>query len=491
MEIVRAVIRKETFMKSSSITKPLALIVLTIVAAGGVYLTQDLWLPKAHENASQPAAAPDETGPADKVLIVGEQAQQNLDLKSKPAKAGVFWKSIAVQGMVVDRPGVSDLEVVAPTTCIVNRIFFSPGETVRPGDDLFMLKLASETVHAAQTDLFKASQNIILSQERLKRLVDAGEGIPQSRVLELKQEITRLEVEVKSVKHELAARGFSVEDIENVVAGRLINEIPVKVPNSTAGKKSSGVAFLAISSSGDAQGSVTFELQSLHVEVGEQIDAGDKLCTLSNHQMLAIEGRAFRDETMLLERSIQEGWPVEVDFQESSTADWPPLQENFLVRHISNNIDPVSRTFAFLIPLENQSKTVGPGNATQLLWRFRPGQKVRLHIRTEKLNNVFVLPSDAVVREGADTYVFTQNVNTFERKQIHVVYQDRDHMVIANDGTLPTFVKDHEPRTFSAIVQNAAPQLNRMTKSGSTEVPKGFHIHADGSLHKNEDEAKK
>lgn len=479
-------------MKSSSITKPLALVVLAVIVAGGGYQTKELWLPKADENAPQPAAASaEESAPADKMLIVGEQAQQNLRLTSKPAKAGYFWMSITVQGMVVDRPGVSDLEVVAPTTGIVNRIFFSPGEVVQPGDVLFMLKLASESVHEAQTDLFKASQNIILSQERLKRLIDAGEGIPQSRVLDVRQEITRLEVEAKSLKHELAARGFSDEDIENVVAGRLLNEIPVKVPSSTSGKKSSGVAFLAISSSGVSEPSLSFELQTLNVEVGEQVDAGEKLCTLSNHQMLAIEGRAFRDETTLLERSIQEGWPVQVDFQESSPADWPPLQENFSVRHISNVIDPITRTFAFLMLLENQSKTVGEGASTQILWRFRPGQKVQLHIRTEKLNNVFVLPADAVVREGADTYVFTQNVNTFERKQIHVVYQDRDHMVIANDGTLPTFVKDHEPRTVSAIVQNAAPQLNRMTKSGTTEVPKGFHIHADGSLHKNEDEAKK
>ena len=95
-----------------------------------------------------------------------------------------------------------------------------------------------------------------------------------------------------------------------------------------------------------------------------------------------------------------------------------------------------------------------------------------------------------VVIEDADAFVFTQNVNTFERKSVHVLFRDRDQVVLANDGTFPTYKKGQEQWTIPAVVRNAAPQLNRMTKAGSSDVPKGFHIHADGSLHKNEDEVK-
>ena len=42
----------------------------------------------------------------------------------------------------------------------------------------------------------------------------------------------------------------------------------------------------------------------------------------------------------------------------------------------------------------------------------------------------------------------------------------------------------------SFVVQNGATQLNRMAKTQSSGVPKGYHVHADGSLHKNEDEGK-
>ncbi|HEX2473255.1 MAG TPA: hypothetical protein VHK01_00835, partial [Lacipirellulaceae bacterium] len=65
-----------------------------------------------------------------------------------------------------------------------------------------------------------------------------------------------------------------------------------------------------------------------------------------------------------------------------------------------------------------------------------------------------------------------------------------DEVVVANDGSLPTYKKGQEIWTIPAIARTAAAQLNRMTKAGTSAVPKGYHIHADGSLHKNEDERK-
>jgi hypothetical protein len=131
-----------------------------------------------------------------------------------------------------------------------------------------------------------------------------------------------------------------------------------------------------------------------------------------------------------------------------------------------------------------------------MLWRFRPGQKVRVLVRVERLDNVFVLPAAAVARDGPEAFVFLQNVNTFERKPVHVLHQERDRVVIANDGSLETYTKagaaarEKEVWTTVAVVQTAAAQLNRMAKAGSAAVPKGYHVHADGSLHKNEDEGK-
>ncbi|MSR32105.1 MAG: hypothetical protein EXR99_11415 [Gemmataceae bacterium] len=446
----------------------------------GSYLIRETWLPfLQHGKPAETTAAPGESGAPSEKVIVSDQAQKNLGLTVKPVKAETFWKSIQVPGMVVDRPGHSDRGIVAPATGVVSKISHVPGDTVWPGDVLFTLKLLSESLHQTQTDLFKATQDITLAQAQRKRLADSAGAIPEVRMIEVDNQVTRLEVAVKAYRQELLNRGFGSDLIDRIAEGKFVSEVPIVVPLRPVEAKPLNTALAKRTADGPTAS--MFEVQELRVDLGQQVQAGQTLCVLANHQMLAVEGRAFRDETPLLERSVKEKWPVEVDFQEDVLAGWPALDQSFRISHMANNIDPINRTFAFLMPMENQSRVVEEDGRTQMLWRFRPGQKVRVLVRVQKFDSVFVLPADAVAREGPEAFVFTQNVNTFERKPVRVVLQDRQHAVVANDGSLV-------PGMF--VVQTAAAQLNRMVKAGSSGVTKGYHIHADGSLHKNEGEGK-
>jgi biotin carboxyl carrier protein len=499
----------------TSLLKP----VLVVTLCGGLsvagYFTRDYWLPLVQPDT--PAAVDESTSTttngeaadAVKKIVLADQAITNLHLSAKPVAPTTYWKAIQVPGMVVDRPGRSDRGVITPVTGVVTAIHYFPGDTVRPGENLFTIRLLSESLHATQSDLFKATQDITLAVAQRKRLQAAGGAIPEARIVEVDNQITRLEVAVKAYRRELSNRGLVAQQIDDAAQGNFVSEIAVLVPSpsteaapltsaAVGNQPGSGLPALRPVGNGQAKPDLiqtggrpngpnglpepTFEVEELKVDIGHQVQAGQTLCLLANHQSLAIEGRAFRDETPLLERSVQEGWPVEVDFQENPGVDWPRIEQTFHIRHIANNIDSVNRTFAFRIPLENQSRLVNTQGSTQMLWRFRPGQKVRVQVRVEKLDNVFVLPADAVTRDLAEAFVFTQNVNTFERRPVRVLAEDRRHTVVANDGSL---------LAGSFVVQNAAAQLNRMTKSQSSSgLPEGYHIHADGSLHKNEDEAK-
>ena len=477
---------KETGINLSRFLKAFVILLLVVGLIAVGYLSRGMW---THVPAGSEEPPSTEAGaPSDKI-IVGDQAQKNLNLTAKPLKADVFWKSITVPGAVVDRPGVSDHEVVAPATGIVNDVSHVPGDTVKVGDLLFTLRLSSDAVHAMQTEFAKNAQDIQLARANLKRLISAGESLPRSRVIDVENEIKRLETANKAHREQLLQRGLTPGDIDRVANGELASEISVVVPAKTSVRKQS---ILPSEPQAGSAASTDFELQELKVDAGQQVEAGQTLCLLANHQLLAIEGRAFRDETPLLERSVKEDWPVDVDFQERTPADWPAINQTFMIRQIVNIVDPTTRTFAFYLPLENQSKAIKHQAGMRRLWRFRPGQKLWLNVRVEKLDNVFVLPADAVVREGdGQAFVFTQNVNTFQRKGVHILFQDRGRAVIANDGSLPTYRKKGEVWTIPAIVQSAAAQLNRMIKTGSGgAAPKGYHIHADGSLHKNEDEGK-
>ncbi|QDV16552.1 hypothetical protein Pan153_11820 [Gimesia panareensis] len=468
----------------------LGITVFVLIAAG--FVLRDHWLPLLEQNqadqskngAASSKKADGKKNADQQKIILSDQAIANLGLKVKSELPETYWKTFQVPGMIVDLPGRSDQGVISPVDGVVEKMNYYPGDTVRPGDVLYTIRILSETLQQTQTNLFKDTQNIALAETKKKRLETTRGAIPEARIIEVANEIKRLHVAIKGYQHELLSRGFSEQQLQKISAGDFVRDLDILVPDrmDRVGSTRTPVSLKASGTKVKQEPPLTFEVQESKLDLGQQVKTGEMLCLLANHRLLAIEGRAFRDETQLLERSVREGWPVEVDFQERESTHWPAIKQSFLIEYLSNVIDPVNRTFAFRMPLENQSRVVQQGDQTQVLWRFRPGQKVRLMIRVEKLDNVFVLPADAVAREGAEAFIFTQNVNTFYRKPMRVLERDRRHTVIANDGSLT-------PGSF--VVQGAAEQLNRMLKSSSdNDLPEGYHIHADGSLHKNEDEGK-
>lgn len=451
--------------RPARVSLPWLLVAALIMAAtAGLFMHRELisdWLQvqESFEAEESNPQAPEK--PAEQVTL-SAAARKNLNLTSKPLQPVTYWKTIDIPGMVIDRPGFSDRGVVAPATGVVSRIHHQAGTGTKPGEGLFTIKLLSESLHQTQSELFKAVQDIRLARSQRERLVAAAGAVAEARIIDADNQITRLEVGAKAYRTELVNRGLTQAQIDGIAEGRFISEIVVTAPERPT---IAGVPSLSIDH---------YEIQEIRVELGQQVQAGQTLCLLSNHQMLSIEGRAFRDETILLERAAREGWPVGIDLGEAASGDWPPLEPFSKVTYISNSIDPDSRTFRFLLPLENQSKIVDVGGRRQWLWRFRPGQRVRLLVRVNRMDDVFVLPAGAVVREGPEAYVFRQNGDSFDRKPVHLLHLDRRDAVIANDGAVPPGIH---------VAQAGAAQLNRMVKSQSGTAPKGFHVHADGSVH--------
>ncbi len=52
------------------------------------------------------------------------------------------------------------------------------------------------------------------------------------------------------------------------------------------------------------------------------------------------------------------------------------------------------------------------------------------------MDDQIVLPLDAVVKEGPDSYVFQQNGEAFQRVAVHERYRDQTSVVIMNDGAI-------------------------------------------------------
>ena len=429
-----------------------------------------------------PAATTDEhsTPVADaRVLKLSPQARKNLGLVAKAAKPQTYWRTIQVPGAIVDRPGRSDRGVTAPAVGAVVQIHAFPGDTVKPGDRLFTLRLFSEYLQNTQSELFKATREAQLVKEQKARLADAAKSgaLPESRIIEFDNQLRRQSAAVQAYRQDLLTRGITPSQIDGVTEGKFVSTIEVVAPPVVDAKREpkSELEQTASPLVDDRVAGPVYEVQELKVDLGQQVQAGQLLSMLSNHHSLYLEGHAFKQEAPFLEKATQNGWPIRVEFAEDDQTHWPSLEQSFQIRHLANAIDPTSRTFDFFIPLTNQSRGYEKEGQTFLVWRFRPGQRVRLHVPVEELKDVFVLPSAAIVREGPEAFAFRQNGDLFNRIAAHVLYEDRLNVVLANDGSIT-------PGLY--LAQNAAASLNRVLKAqAASGVRADVHVHADGTVH--------
>ncbi|QDS92423.1 hypothetical protein FF011L_11660 [Roseimaritima multifibrata] len=417
------------------------------------------------------------------VLEISEQARRNLALVSKAARPQSYWRTIVIPGEVADRPGLSDRGVTSPAVGVVTAIHAFPGDTMRPGEPLFSIRLFSEYLQATQTQLFKARQETVIVQAEIDRLAAAVRtgAVSGAKTIELQSEISRQNTLIQAARQELLTRGLTPQQVQQIEAGTFVSTVEVVAPpvrdfdKFTDVQPVEKIQQVHQVSELVQEVPIAYEVQELAVELGQQVQAGQLLANLSNHQMLYIVGHAFKREATFLELAAQERRPVEIEFAEDDQGGWPELQQTFKIRHLSNSIDTNSRTFDFYVPLSNQSRSYGDEGRVFLVWRFRPGQRARIHVPVEKFDNVFVLPAEAVVREGPEAYVFRQNGDLFKQIPVHVLHEDRRSVVLANDGGITA---------GAFLAQNSAASLNRVLKSQSTggQEP-GVHVHADGTTH--------
>lgn len=438
--------------------------VVALVGAGTAgYFTREAWMPHAFPaKATKPAGghSHDEGGGheghdheghshdhADQVKL-SPQAQKNLKLDVDLIAPQPYWRKLLIPGVVVDRPGESDRGVSARLSGIVLKIHAKPGDTVRGGDPLFTLQLVSEAVQTAQRELATAAKELAIATANRDRVAKQVEDkiVAPNVLVEPENQVKRSTTQVGGLRRQLQAFGLTSAQIDQAEKGEFVTEVTIPAP----GKADD-------TSMADKLSGAVYEVQELKVNLGETVQAGQVLSTLSNHQKLFVEGQAFKSEATALAKLAEQKVPVVAEFADEKPGEWPE-QPPLTVHHLSNMVDPSSRTFAFYLTLDNQPRTFDRDGKTHFVWRYRPGQRVRLRVPVEKLGDaVLVLPAGAVVREGAEAYAFVQNGDLFVRKPVQVLYQDRTEVVLAG-GSLPG---------GAFVVKNQAAALNRAIKAAA------------------------
>jgi membrane fusion protein, heavy metal efflux system len=440
-------------MRLRKLVRPLIAVVLVGAAAFAAFATHETWLPRVFPSREEKPAptekGPDDKPPGDRVTL-SEQAQKNLGINAGTLTPREYWRTILIPGIVAEVPGESDRGVTARSAGVVTEIKAKPGDTVKAGATLFTLSLASEFLQHTQTELAKTATDLafaITERDRVEKLVLGG-TTPAAELKKHQTQVDRLTTQVKSYRRQLELFGLTEGDVKKAETGDAVTEVKIFAPPRADGTPADTL----------------YEVKDLKVRPGDHVQAGSPLCTLADHRRLYVEGWAFKSEAKALAVAADKRAEVRAEFADENPGDWPPV-EPLVIHHLSNQVDPVNRTFPFYLSLDNQAHVFTRDEKTYFSWRFRPGQRVRLRVPVEKLPpprpdgkaepDPFVLPAGAVVREGPEAFVFVQAGDVFVRRPVRVLYEDRTEVVIANDGSVTR---------AELVVRNQAAAINRALK---------------------------
>jgi multidrug efflux pump subunit AcrA (membrane-fusion protein) len=419
-------------------------------------------------------------------LELSQQARMNLGLTPasvRPVELRTFWKTITVPAIVVGRPGRTNIKVSTPLTGVIEHVHAVTGEAVEPGSLLFEIRLTHEDLVQSQTDFLKSLEELDVEEREIQRLKEISESgaVAGKTLLERHYAKGKLEAILKAQREALRLHGLSERQIEMIVRDRhLLRELQITVPSPDAHGKdeelrlterpSYPVVFQDTASSADqsSKQSVPLVIDELDVQKGQSVSAGEELCTLADYTRLYIEGQAFEQDTRALNRAMQNDWTLTAIFSD----DEGQYEQNGLtMAYLGHSIDPISRTQSFFVDLPNQiirDQKNGEGQRF-ISWKYRVGQRLELQVPVEEWLQQIVVPVEALARDGAETYVFQENGDRFERIAVRVIYRDRQSAVIANDGSL--FPGD-------VIAMRGAHQLQMALKnqaSGPVDPHAGHH----------------
>lgn len=350
-------------------------------------------------------------------------AQGNIGLKVASLETKPYQRTLAIPALVVERPGISRVEVSAPLTGIVTKVFHSAGETVGPQEPLFQLRLTHEELVTTQREYLVGLEELDVVNREITRLeaVTATGAIAGKSLLERQYEQQKLKASLKALREALLLHGLDEELVNSISTDRkLVHEITVYVPDAPLPTTLHGVRCC-------------FNIQKLEANIGKHVTAGDTLAVLTDYTKLYIEGRAFQRDAQAIENAAAKEWDVTARLDSGG-----PKAENskdLSIVYVANEVDVESRALHFYVELPNELMATHEKEDGRLYsqWKYRPGMRGELFVPAEQWTDQLVVPVGAVVQDGAESFVFLAHDEHYDRTPVRVLQKDQRFAVIEAD----------------------------------------------------------
>ena len=387
-----------------------------------------------------------------------------------------FYKSLSFPAVVVERPGFSTITVPSPASGVVTKIHHESGVAVESGEPLFDILLNQQELVKAQTEFLALLRKREINTAELERLSGLDPQIIPRQRRELEYGKIQIDFEIEIQKNLLRLQGLTETDVTESLEknGTMIRHLTVYAPPFENEEN------IASAAHADEEEHI-FTIDELYVTTGKNVEVGDSLCRLFDYCKLAIRGKVFAVNERFLVQALASKSRVTASFEGNEERE---IVEGLFLRSIDNKIDTTSGTLFCYVDLKNRFMAYEAGGESNprryTKWHFKPGRRCELSVEYEPLPNCIILPIDAVAKDFHETCVFEwvgneDDKKIWRKKPVHVIYQTKDVVAIANDGSL--FPGTKVATKGTSFLLAALDAANQKTAGGGGGIQHGDHVH--------------
>lgn len=321
------------------------------------------------------------------MVQLSEKEQNELQIKTLSISRNLVEYSVLAPGVVFPAPGHSSM-VSTPINGQVNRIYKYEGDRVKAGDILFLIQsidygnLVSEYLQAYAEERFQRNR-----LTRMKQLVE--ETISSASELErASSEFERASAILRANYSRLKALGVADDEIRQFAEGENIN------PMLHIHSPINGV------------------IESNFVELGQSVNALENLSRLLDISKVLIRGYVSPDDARLL----SPGDSVFISRRD----------QNAKIEAAITSINPGMD--------ENNRSVISNIVVTTINGWPKPGENLRLQIRTSTELEMISIPAEAITYDGNQAMVFVDRGNGIFEKRPIVISEIRDKNVLVDSG---------------------------------------------------------
>ncbi len=491
---------------------PTLILCATLLGVGGAagFFLRPIILPVSNHDAvpDAPAEVVDiEHGGGD-IVEVKEPTMLNMDLQIGKFEVRDYRQNIRIPAKVVERIPQNRRSVTAPISGRIRKAFIAEGQAVQPGEKLFDFLITDESLSQSQVGLLGVISDIDLNQKSLDRIKPLAKSgvVKRSRVLDIELEIDKLTQKRDALKQELSLRGMDENKIRELIENKSLmqtmtvfapeldvqsepetvntaSEIPQLNLNSIPHfgptfRLENGGSFKQASTQNKSKNEIYFTVESIAALEGSNQKLGAKLCELTYHCNMLIEGMAYESDIEKISQANDKDWRFEAHFGEGDNA---IMRSELKLFQIDNHVDNQSQTYPIFVELENEiiSQTTDDKGRKYVNWQFKPGQRAHLEFPIEIWEKQVVVPLAALAREGLETFVFLKISHTHEAADGTVIheFQKVPVKVLHTDKHFAVLKKNIKLDVYEEYALDQAYKLNLALKQSAGEGGGHGHEH--------------